>query len=176
MALPQRVSREAGRDGPGAAPAPAGMPLRPRRILVPVDFSPHAQGALAAAAALARRLGARLDVVHVIPDEEIRAIARSRLARRGLDQILEDLGQAVEEHALATAGVGRNGGLDVRAMAVSGLPAEGILRAAWRLQADLIVMATHGRTGLLHAVMGSVAEAVVRRAPCPVLTIRPATN
>ncbi|HEY7676727.1 MAG TPA: universal stress protein, partial [Candidatus Methylomirabilis sp.] len=130
MALPQKVSREAGPPGPADAPARAGTPLRPQRILVPVDFSSHAQGALAAAAALAGRLGAKLVVIHVIPDEEIRAIARSRLARRGLDQILEDLGQAVEEHALATAGLGRDGGLDVRALAVSGLPAEGILRAA----------------------------------------------
>lgn len=174
MAVPREVSREEGRDGPAGAPARAGARLRPQRILVPVDFSPHAQSALAAAVALAGRLGAKLVVVHVIPDEEIRAIARSRLARRGLDQILEDLGQAVEEHALATAGVGRNGEIDIRALAVSGLPAEGILRAAWRMQADLIVMATHGRTGLVHAVMGSVAEEVVRRAPCPVLTIRPA--
>lgn len=172
MALPQKLPRDPGRDGSGFSPAGARSPGRPQRILVPVDFSPHAQGALAAAAALARRLGAELVVVHVIPDEEIRAIARSRLARRGLDQVLEDLGQALEEHAVNTAGVERNGGLDVRALAVSGLPAEGIVRAAWRLQADLIVMATHGRTGLAHAVMGSVAEDVVRRAPCPVLTIR----
>ncbi len=176
MSLQQGPRREAGRERPGAFPAQAPIPLRPQRILVPVDFSSYAQGAVATAAALARRLGAELLAVHVIPDEEIRAIARSRLARRGLDQILEDLGQAVEEHALNAAGVGRDGGLEVRGLAVSGLPAEGILRAALRLEADMIVMATHGRTGLAHAVMGSVAEAVLRRAPCPVLTIRPAAH
>ena len=173
MLAQQDLLRHAGLEEPRAPSVSVPPALRLWRILVPVDFSPYSQGALAAGAALARRLGAGLVAVHVIPDEEIRAIARSRLSRRGLDEILEELGQAVEEHARNAAGVGRGDGFEVRALAVSGLPAEGILRAAWCLEADLIVMATHGRTGLAHAVMGSVAEAVVRRAPCPVLTIRP---
>jgi nucleotide-binding universal stress UspA family protein len=53
------------------------------------------------------------------------------------------------------------------------VPFEQILRVAKRLRCDLIVLATHGRTGLQHVLMGSVAENVVRRAPCPVLTVRP---
>ena len=174
MLLEQDRQRGAGRKGPALLPARPS--LRLRRILVPVDFSPHARGAVTVAAALARHLGAELLVLHVIPDEEVRAIARSRLARRGLDAILEDLGQAVEEHARNAAGLGQDGDPLLHALAVSGLPAEGILRAAWRLEADLIVMATHGRTGLAHVVMGSVAEDVLRRAPCPVLTIRPSSG
>ncbi len=173
MLLRQPVAPPAARERLRAAPQPRAS-LCPHRILVPVDFSPFAQAALTAAADLARRLGDELLVVHAIPDEEVRAIARARLARRGRDEILEDLGRAVEEHARATPGVGHDGGLELRAMAVSGLPAEAILRAASGLEADLIVMSTHGRTGLAHAVMGSVAEDVLRRAPCPVLTIRPA--
>jgi len=161
---------------PAAARGAEGLPRLPGRILAPVDFSAHADGAIAAAAGLARRLGAELILVHVIPDEELRAIARSRLARRGLDQILEELGQAVEDHALKVVGFGSGKGPPMQGLAVSGLPAEGIMRAAALLEADLIVMATHGRTGLSHAVMGSVAEDVVRRAPCPVLTIRPAPH
>ncbi len=153
-----------------------GLPGLPRRIMVPVDFSAYADGAVVTAASLARRLGAELFVVHVIPDEELRAIARSRLARRGLDQILEDLGQAVEDHVLKVIGFGSGKGPPLRGLAVSGLPAEGIMRAAALLEADTTVMATHGRTGLSHAVMGSVAEDVLRRAPCPVLTIRPAPH
>jgi glycine betaine transporter len=55
-----------------------------------------------------------------------------------------------------------------------GVPFPQIVRAAKRLRCDLIVLATHGRTGLAHAIMGSVAENVIRHAPCPVLTVRPA--
>jgi nucleotide-binding universal stress UspA family protein len=54
-----------------------------------------------------------------------------------------------------------------------GVPFYQILRVAKRLRCDLIVLATHGRTGLVHAIMGNVAENVIRRAPCPVLTVRP---
>jgi universal stress protein A len=60
-----------------------------------------------------------------------------------------------------------------KTLLVRGVPFEQILRAAKRLKCDLIVLATHGRTGLRHVLMGSVAENVVRRASCPVLTVRP---
>ncbi|HWT81688.1 MAG TPA: universal stress protein, partial [Candidatus Methylomirabilis sp.] len=63
--------------------------------------------------------------------------------------------------------------LRVRSVLAEGVPFDQILRAAKRLRCDLIVLATHGRTGLRHVLTGSVAENVVRRAPCPVLTVRP---
>jgi nucleotide-binding universal stress UspA family protein len=165
--IAERVAR------PGAAAEDGVAPGLPRRILVPLDFSRHADSGVRAAADLAWRLGAELVAVHAVPDEELRAIARSRLTRRGLDQILEDLGQAVEDHVLMLIDSAQAVGLPVQGLAVSGQPAEGILRAAWLMGCDLIVMATHGRTGLSHTVIGSVAETVVRRASCPVLTLRP---
>ena len=64
--------------------------------------------------------------------------------------------------------------LRTHTLLTEGVPFHQIIRAAKRLRCDLIVMATHGRTGLVHAIMGSVAENVLRRAPCPVLVVRPA--
>jgi nucleotide-binding universal stress UspA family protein len=61
----------------------------------------------------------------------------------------------------------------VHTVLAEGVPFDQILKVAKRLRCDLIVVATHGRTGLAHVVMGSVAENVVRRATCPVLTVRP---
>jgi universal stress protein A len=84
---------------------------------------------------------------------KVRAAAKARL--RGLEQ------QVMHAHVRA------------HAVVTEGLPSRQILRVAKRLHCDLIVLATHGRTGILHAVMGSVAENVLRRAPCPVLTVRP---
>jgi nucleotide-binding universal stress UspA family protein len=63
--------------------------------------------------------------------------------------------------------------LRVRGVLATGVAVDQIIQAARRLKCDLIVLATHGRTGLKHVLMGSVAENVVRRAPCPVLTVRP---
>ena len=142
---------------------------------MPPDFSPHADAALAAAAALARHLGADLFVVHVISDEEVKALARSGMDRRGPDDILQDLVRAAEDRALAVAGPRPGGGGAAEELVVD-LPAPGIVQAARRLEADLIVMSTHGRSGLARAVMWSVAEGVLRHAPCPVFVIRPARN
>ena len=63
--------------------------------------------------------------------------------------------------------------IQTRTVLAEGAPFDQILQAAERLQCELIVIATHGHTGLAHAIIGSVAENVVRRAPCPVLTVRP---
>jgi nucleotide-binding universal stress UspA family protein len=70
-------------------------------------------------------------------------------------------------------GAAQRAGVPIETTWVIGVPAEDIVRFAAEIQADLIVLATHGRTGLEHVLMGSVAEQVVRTAPCPVLTVRP---
>jgi nucleotide-binding universal stress UspA family protein len=135
-----------------------------RTILHPTDFSERAGYALHLAAALARDYGARLVVLHVVTPptvvygeavvpvspEELRAPAREQLDRLRLprpdvraERRLEE-GEAVEE----------------------------ILRVARDIGADLIVLGTHGRTGLGRLLMGSTAETVVRKASCPVLTVK----
>lgn len=125
--------------------------IRIRRILFVSDFSPHADHAFDAALALARRFSARLHLLHVVHHAREEAEARGRLEAFARERA------AGVEHQVAVA---------------TGHAAAQIVAHAGRERADLIVMGTHGRTGLAHAVRGSVAEAVMRRAPCLVLTIR----
>jgi nucleotide-binding universal stress UspA family protein len=134
-------------------------------ILHPTDFSEHSQSAFWLACALARDYGARLVVLHVVatptvvygdgvvvpPDpEELRDIAREQL-----DRLQVPHGDVRAERRMA-----------------EGDAVEAILRMAQDVQADLLVMGTHGRTGLGRLLMGSVAEQVVRKASCPVLTVK----
>ncbi|MGE5849127.1 MAG: universal stress protein, partial [Candidatus Methylomirabilota bacterium] len=74
------------------------------------------------------------------------------------------------------ADAGARAGVPVETRVVTGIPYDDILRIGAELRADLIIMGTHGRTGVSHLFMGSVAEKVVRRAPCPVLTVRQAEH
>lgn len=122
-----------------------------RNILVATDFSPFSDQATRAALALARHFGATLHLLHVVHHAGERAAALDRLG------------------ALAEA---QADGVPFTASVAVGRPAPEIVRYAAREQMDLVVVGTHGRTGLAHVVMGSVAEAVVRTAPCQVLTIR----
>jgi universal stress protein A len=135
-----------------------------RHILAPTDFSASAHQAVIAAFELARTFGAKLSLLHVIevpvyaievalPLENLERDARRELARL--------LPAADAAH------------VEVTRLVNMGVPYQKIMETATAEQVDLIVMATHGRTGLSHLVLGSVAERVVRLAPCPVLTLRP---
>lgn len=140
------------------------------RILVPIDFSKHARRALLHARALAEQFGAKLLLLHVI--EEKLHPAFYTIALQSIydaDPFIEDkaLAQLKEEFAAA-------GGRDDEAefVVLYGVAPGQILDVAAESQADLIVMGTHGLTGLDRFFMGSVAEKVVRRAPCPVFTVK----
>lgn len=132
------------------------------RILCPVDFDANSARALEIAAELAREREARLYVLHVvaIPSGPEVALDFSKLEGRARERL----------ERLARERIGARTRWEVHVR--SGPPALEILRAAERFGAELIVMATHGRKGLKHLVLGSVAESVVREAPCPVLTMR----
>jgi nucleotide-binding universal stress UspA family protein len=136
------------------------------RILVPHDFSETSDAAVQHAVALARNFRARLLFLHV-GDR-----ARSDLETEfplGLENAMEDAARERLQRVLTPAEqVELRPDLDVRA----GNPAKEIVDYAKERQADLIVMGTHGRTMVSHALLGSVAEKVVRTAPCPVLTVR----
>jgi universal stress protein A len=122
-----------------------------RQILFAADFSPCSGHAFYAALALAQHFEARLRLLHVVHHSRDEAAARAHL-----EAFARELAGAVESSvAIAT-----------------GSPAAEIVKHAEREKVDLIVMGTHGRTGLSHVVRGSVAEAVMRHAPCLVLTIR----
>lgn len=141
-----------------------------RRILVAVDFSEVSANAFRVAAELARKLDAKLKVIHAVPMQaaslpmEGGAVYVEDLQAKQVEEAQEKLGAFVRRHS------GDGTGVDhcVR----SGDPTTEINRAAEELKADMIVVGTHGRSGLSHLLMGSVAESVLREAPVPVLCVR----
>lgn len=141
-----------------------------RRILHPTDFSRASAPALRRAVALARACRAPLVLLHVMtPPSPF--LGEGALPRSYADLLNLARRSARRRLAAALARVRR---VRVRAQAIfaEGLPADEILRAARRARADLIVMGTHGRTGVSRVFLGSVAERVVRESRCPVLTVR----
>ena len=141
-----------------------------RRILVPHDFSPAADGALRTAVDLARRHRGRLTVLHVVPPYPVVGLPAPTDSLLTEAQILTDSRRNLE--ALVRRQV-RGKTPRVRTVVVPGDPYRRIVEAA--AGATAVVMATEGRTGLSHLLIGSVAEKVVRHSPRPVLTIRPRT-
>jgi len=141
------------------------------RILWPTDFSPGAKAALPHAVSLAAGAGAELVVLHVLSMAPMYAVPE---VSAGLWDEWDKQTRAEAERQLGKLVTQlQKAKLRTKTILVRGVPFEQILRAAKRLKCDLIVLATHGRTGLRHVLMGSVAENVVRRASCPVLTVRP---
>lgn len=134
------------------------------KLLVPLDGSAIAEDALGRAVALAQRCNAGIDVLIVrepplIPVEAMRASADGHLDASYIERIARDL--SAETSLAVTCGV------------MDGTPAEAIRERAKHVNADLIVMTTHGRTGLSRAWLGSVADAVMRNSSIPVLMLRP---
>ena len=145
-----------------------------KRILAPTDLSPFGEVGVRAAAELAQRLGARLSLLHVVPEDELEALATAHQPRQPVDLIYQDLETALVDQFRRVVPPQVRRDLAVEPVVTVGAPFAEILRTARLKGADMIVMGTHGRTGLARIVMGSVAEQVVRKAPCPVLTVRPA--
>jgi nucleotide-binding universal stress UspA family protein len=139
-----------------------------KRILVPLDLSPQSMLALDEAVALARPLKATLHICFVVETVYF--------AAPGSGTAIDDF-VAAQEASAATrlAEIERNyarRGVRLRGAVLCGSPAEAIGSHARRVQADLIVVATHGRTGLSRVLLGSVAQRLVRTAPCSVLIVR----
>lgn len=145
----------------------AKVPISIKRILVPVDFSDCSLEALEHVVQVGKLCKAAVTILHVLEpvsygldftlsrvwkDQQLREYVRSRLSE--LTHLLESQG------------------LTAHNVILGGMPRDSILDCAREREADLIVMGTHGRGGLSHLVIGSVAEAVLRRAPCPVLTVK----
>jgi nucleotide-binding universal stress UspA family protein len=140
-----------------------------RLILVPIDFSPHSDAALDRAVDFAKAFGAKIHLLHsyavpvqgvmpydfAVPDgvwDGIRKVAEHKL---------EEFRQSVASE-----------GLEASSEVSPVMPSEAILAVSREIGADLIVMGTHGHTGLKHALLGSVAERTIRLAPCSVLTVK----
>jgi len=139
-----------------------------REILVPVDFSEASRTALAHAAYIAERTKANLDVVHVWQTPAFAPPAES-----GFSSLSEHIEANAKQELDAFVQEARDRGIAIRsALLGSGIPSATILEIAERQRYDLIALGTHGRTGIAHTLLGSVAERVALRAPCPVLTVR----
>jgi len=140
------------------------------RILCPVDFSKPSRAALEAALTLARWYGAQVSVPHVVqvalPPAPFAAEPPFVLTPALHADTLDHLHQFIAECS--------PGAVPVSASALAGAPVAEILGLADSLPADLIVIGTHGRSGFEHLLMGSVAERVLRKAACPVCTVREA--
>jgi nucleotide-binding universal stress UspA family protein len=152
------------------------MTMTIQKILVPIDFSEGAQPAIELAATMARKFGSSVELLHVwqppplIPlpivvmpsSPEAEPVNMEELARTTAGAQMKEIVTRLRDQGIA----------EVQSRVGVGSPAHEIVELAALGHFDLIVMGTHGRSGLAHAVVGSVAEKVVRRAKCPVLTVR----
>jgi nucleotide-binding universal stress UspA family protein len=138
-----------------------------KKILVPIDFSDSSEKALRYSARFAEQFGSSVTLLHVIqpavypadfgyPPTVVDTLDEA--TRRQIQERLEEMGRELKQKTDVLVRLGQ--------------PYHEITSAAKELNADLIIIATHGRTGLKHVLMGSTAERVVRYAPCPVLTVR----
>lgn len=144
-----------------------------KTILAPTDFSPHSEQAVRYACSLAERLGAKLHLIHVLseiipagPDPLLMPVMPPQFYQENEERAKETL------QTLPKPGWGKPPALETAVR--WGSPVDAIVDYSREHAIDLIVIATHGRTGLSHVLLGSVAERIVREAPCPVLTIRQA--
>lgn len=157
------------------SPLVAGAPPAYQRILVPLDGSPFAAQALDSATDLAERTGATLLLLTVLPPLQTLSFAEAGL-RPYWSEAARIAAADSATLALTTTAVRlESQGLAVRTLLRHGSPAAEIVHCATDEAADLIVLATHGRSGLPRLWLGSVALGVVRSATQPVLTMRPAT-
>jgi universal stress protein A len=139
-----------------------------KRILMATDFSDHSKDALEYAVHLAKAFKAELHLLHIFENPYLSAAYEVRsLVQEAWEEDLETLNKMVKPI--------RKKRIKVYARLMDGIRFDQIVRTARELPADLIVIGTHGRTGLAHVMIGSVAERVVQRAPCPVLTVRSRT-
>ena len=146
----------------------------PKKILVPTDFSKYSDKALQEAADIAKKYGSKIYLLHVIDDhiqqcavdycitaEVVKKLRRDSL-KASKDKLQNEIGAAAEIKRL-----------DVEIDVKEGVPTEVILSEQKKKSADLIVIASHGKTGILKNLIGSVTDKVVRGAKCPVMVVKP---
>jgi nucleotide-binding universal stress UspA family protein len=144
-------------------------------ILIPVDFSPHSETALVWAAELAETLGNKLVILHVVHDPGDAPGYYSVKGREKQMRRMEDVAADMLEeflHKMQKKHTGLSALKHATTMLVVGLPVNRILESAEKIHARIIVMASQGRTGLAHVMLGSKAEQVVRLAPIPVMIVK----
>jgi glycine betaine transporter len=140
-----------------------------KNILCPIDYSMYSEKALNYAIEIAEKYGSKLYVIHVL-DMRVYDMNESELYNFNI--IDESTIEELRDRLLKCVKEDVRSKIPVETIIVQGVPFVEIIKAAKDHTIDLIVMGTHGRTGISHAIIGSVAEKVVRKAPCPVLTVR----
>jgi len=140
-----------------------------KRILFPTDFSEGAMNALPYAVDMVRHYGARLYMLHVMHDI---AVSGLHIPHVSLDVIHKEIEAEASKEIEKFGVMERQDIKNIEYVILRGVPYEEILKFVEKNNIDLIVMGTHGRKGLDRVLFGSVAERVVRNAPCPVLTVR----
>ncbi len=145
------------------------MGIEVRRILAPIDFSENAASVLDWAAHLAKEHGSRILLLHVyhLP-VEFQQLEGAYLPPDFWSTVKNEAEQQLGRFAEDL----RGRGLEIEALVREGYPATVIVEEAESLEADLVVIGTHGLSGLKHMLLGSIAERVVQKAPCPVLTVK----
>jgi len=146
-----------------------------RRILVPVDYSEHSRASVQVAVDLAKSVGASVDIVHVL-DRPVYAsdgvmVRRAGEEQRSLSDLIRE--NAESEMSAFLAGLALPEGVTVTHRMCSGEPAPRLAEEAKTGAYDLIVVGTHGRAGVLHLLVGSTAERLIRLSPVPVLVVPP---
>jgi nucleotide-binding universal stress UspA family protein len=137
-----------------------------------MDFSEHSDKAVRFATTLANKFGARVALLHVVEDPLVTGAWRAEAFVSNMPELLSGLITSAQAHLDEVKKDLAAHGYVVETAVIAGQPARSIVEHATSGDFDLIVMGTHGRTGLSHALLGSVAERVVQKAPCAVLTVR----
>ena len=137
-----------------------------RQILVPIDFSPNARKALRYAIPLAAQFGAKITLLHVVepvvyPTEMAIVVTNEKVSLGSARKHLAALGKKFLPEKLRG-----------KILVLGGQPPFEIADAAREIKADLIVLTTHGYTGIKRVLLGGTAERIIRHAPCPTLTVR----
>ncbi len=141
-----------------------------KRILYPVDFSEYADEILQYAESIAKQFGAELHLLHIIPNLNYFTPYESFLTPENVVAIEQSIEGEVSRDM---ANIAKRVDVPVRKAVRTGVTFMEIIDYIKTENIDLVVMGTHGRSGIEHILIGSVAEKIVRKAPCPVMTIRP---
>lgn len=147
------------------------MAIQIKKILLPTDFSDYSAAATKYACELATKFDAELHLMHTLETH----LSSTPSFGMGLDlpKYIKESKAAAEKAMTNVLDPQWSAGRKIVHAVVEGSPKAEIIQYARKHDIDLIVLATHGRSGLAHVIMGSVAVSVVRTAPCPVLTVRP---
>jgi universal stress protein A len=144
-----------------------------RRIMIPIDYSENSKVALAYGAELALGFGASLDIVHVwdrptyLTDAVM--VQRPGEAHKPIGELIRENAQHDMNEFLRELNL--PAGVSTSSRLISGEPASALLAELKKGEHDLVVLSTHGRTGIAHLLLGSIAEKLVRLSPVPVLTV-----